>query len=556
MKSILCFLFGIVLSFFQPLSAQWSSDPANPQLVCDQAGHQNNVRSLPDGAGGAFVFWLDTRDNPGYPAKKIYGQHYNDAGYEMWEENGRVLMSHYNSIIDFNILLNTDGSMILGMITQGASSGAGDTLRFQMLTEAGESGWDQELVVGNAAYEPNAILYLTNFMLMPVDDEYYVFLGITYFGGSNGNRFTRFDNQGNLLGAYDGVPVGYQGYVGATGCAPTYDGSGDFYLYYATGNGSGAALHAFRFNSSGNQLWGPVNVTEGTSGLSYQLGGVSDENGITFVWEGSSNGSINLHSRRLTPTGAFDWNGNTVMICGADGSQSNFNMKRKDNYIYVTWADGRTGTDPGYYDIFAQRMDTTGYLIWQPDGIQVASFNTYIPYPMLEILDDYSIVVNHQSTVAGFMAQMVDAAGTLPWGPEARQISTTAFNPFYQLHKVFQSEENIIVVWNKAASGGGSDGVYISNLSLFTGIDETAKQESFDIYPNPANDVLQISIPEDYEKAVFSIYDANGQVVFTEEFNVKANMPLTIGTSGFSPGIYFMRLVSDQGTSVRKAILK
>jgi hypothetical protein len=405
MKTMTFSLIVVLLFTATSVISQWSTDPQNPGLVCDLTGIQNNVSSFSDEAGGAYVFWLDARNNPGDPAKEIYGQHYDSEGYAMWEPDGRLIATHYHRIMAFEITPGIDGNMVLGMITKSVEAGSGDTLRFHMMDASGEHVWDNELVVGNTGSVPHSIIYITNFMVLPVEDEYYVFIGVTYSGGANGNRYTRFDSGGDLLGVYDGVPVGSQGYVGPTRCATTYDGSNDFYLFYATGNGSGADLHAFRFNSGGSLIWGPVDVTEGTSGLSYQMDGVSDPNGISFVWQGNSGGSVNLMSRRLSPSGSFLWGGEVLNVCAADGSQTNFHLKRKDMYIFITWADGRPGTDPGNYDIYAQKMDTTGFFYWTPDGNQVASFNTYIPHPMLEILDDYSIFVNHQSTQAGFMAQ-------------------------------------------------------------------------------------------------------------------------------------------------------
>jgi hypothetical protein len=255
--------------------------------------------------------------------------------------------------------------------------------------------------------------------------------------------------------------------------------------------------------------------------------------------------------------GAFAWNGTTVNICTADGSQDNFDVKQKDENIYVSWADGRPGVSPGYYDIYAQKLDTTGYQYWMPDGIEIASFNTYIPFPMLVVLDDNSIIVDHQSNVSGFMAQMVDPAGNLPWGPEAIKISSSIYNPFYQMHNIFQSEESTIAVWNKSASGGGADGVYISRIDLLTALDEQQSPTEMTISPNPASDYLQLRFPENVQVSKVFLYTITGQIMAEREINTsEVHGSINLETFSLSPGPYFVRAISDQATFVQKVIVQ
>lgn len=550
------FYFLTVLLVLQSFSSfsQWTYDPDNPAVVCDLSGVQSNVHTFADGSGGAYVFWLDTRNNPNGTPREIYGQHYDSQGYKLWETDGRLVMTHYNAIMDYDIERNSNGTMVLGMITKGAASGGGDTLRFQMLNDLGESTWPTELVTANAGSD--YIIYLTSFLMQSENDEFYVLLQVIYMGGANGNRFIRFNAEGDLLGSYLGATVGNQSYVGASYFAPTYDNTGDFYLYYATGNGAGASLHCYRFNNNGTSIWGPVDVTQGTTGLSYQLRGASDPYGITFVWQGSAAGDVNLYSRRLTTGGAFAWGGNTVDICSSAGEQTNFDLKQKDMYVFVTWADGRPGTDPGYYDIYAQKLDTTGYLIWTPNGNLVASFNTYVPYPMLEVLDDYSIVVDHQSTVAGFMAQLVDTEGNLPWGLGAREIADKNYNPFYGNHSLFQSGENLIAVWNKSNPSGGADGVFIANIDLYTGLKEPSSGQSFTVYPNPAKDYVEINLDKNAEALTVSLYSISGKLIESRDVTGVNEKSVRLNVSELPAGVYFVRMIGIKRSNDLKVVIQ
>ena len=123
-------------------------------------------------------------------------------------------------------------------------------------------------------------------------------------------------------------------------------------------------MYCLKLSMTGDTIWGPVNVLSGTSGLNYQFAGFSDESGITFVWQGNGDGgsSTNLYARRLDPDGTFAWGGSTTTICAADGEQGRFDCKKSGDNYYITWSDGRPGTEPGNYDIYAQKFDINGNL--------------------------------------------------------------------------------------------------------------------------------------------------------------------------------------------------
>jgi len=73
--------------------------------------------------------------------------------------------------------------------------------------------------------------------------------------------------------------------------------------------------------------------------------------------------------------------------------------------------------------------------------------------------------------------------------------------------------------------------------------------ESFDVYPNPASEVLNIRMKNNLslEKAI--IYNNAGQIVKIAQQN-------TIDVSTFSPGVYFVEITTNQGKAVKKVIVK
>lgn len=73
--------------------------------------------------------------------------------------------------------------------------------------------------------------------------------------------------------------------------------------------------------------------------------------------------------------------------------------------------------------------------------------------------------------------------------------------------------------------------------------------ESFDVYPNPASEVLNIRMKNNLSLENVTVYNNLGQIVKTAQQN-------TIDVSTFSPGVYFVEITTNQGKAVKKVIVK
>jgi hypothetical protein len=90
-------------------------------------------------------------------------------------------------------------------------------------------------------------------------------------------------------------------------------------------------------------------------------------------------------------------------------------------------------------------------------------------------------------------------------------------------------------------------------LSIVTGIDEEVSASSFIMYPNPAKDVVNISLAENANNAIVEITNALGQIVKTEKLNSSS---ITIPVNNLSKGMYFVNVRSEYGKSDAKLIVK
>jgi hypothetical protein len=109
----------------------------------------------------------------------------------------------------------------------------------------------------------------------------------------------------------------------------------------------------------------------------------------------------------------------------------------------------------------------------------------------------------------------------------------------------------------KMAIADVGDGVFDSGIflkaqsmksyNMTTGIDEQ-QTNSFTFYPNPAKDKIEISVTEN---SIIDIVNIEGQTLKSVTID---NNHTIIDISNFAEGIYFIKVKSESGTSVRKLL--
>ena len=85
-----------------------------------------------------------------------------------------------------------------------------------------------------------------------------------------------------------------------------------------------------------------------------------------------------------------------------------------------------------------------------------------------------------------------------------------------------------------------------------TGIDNASSDQiySFELYPNPAVDILTIESPQ---QAIAEIYNTQGQLVKTVTIN---DDKTTVDVTAFSSGFYVIKMKTDDGVTAFKKFVK
>ncbi len=90
--------------------------------------------------------------------------------------------------------------------------------------------------------------------------------------------------------------------------------------------------------------------------------------GAIIVWEDWRNGGIDIYAQRLDSSGTVLWTPGGVSVCSDPSSQNQIDIASNGNGgALIVWADSRNG----YLDIFVQHIDDMGVPAWKDNGTPV-----------------------------------------------------------------------------------------------------------------------------------------------------------------------------------------
>ena len=231
---------------------------------------------------------------------------------------------------------------------------------------------------------------------------------------------------------------------------------------------------------------------------------VSDgEGGGVIVWEDARTGSdYDIYAQRLDASGHVLWPANGIAVCKAIGLQ-HFPQITADSaggYI-VTWYDRRNGKN---YDIYAQRIDANGISKWTRDGVAIctAEADQYDPIPVSDGRGGAIIIWQDRRGGNDYdiYGQRIDANGRLQWDTNGNVICAEKHdqeNP----RPVPDGKGGVVVTWQDRRGGNNYD-IYAQRIDARGVVQWTA------------NGIEICTAPED-QKSPESVSDDTGGTVIT-----------------------------------------
>jgi hypothetical protein len=199
------------------------------------------------------------------------------------------------------------------------------------------------------------------------------------------------------------------------------DGAGGAIIVWEDYNNIYSEICAQRVDGGGEALWDPWGITI-CSAFNHQTDPeiVPDGfGGALIVWiDQRETSHTDIYAQRVDASGTLLWGASGVLVCGAEQSQSNPRIIADGTGgAVITWEDPRSGTN---YDVYAQRIGAGGTARWTADGVVVSDTVNNQNDPEMTsdgaggaiiVWEDYRVGGGHSD----IYAQRVDSAGVVRW---------------------------------------------------------------------------------------------------------------------------------------------
>lgn len=226
----------------------------------------------------------------------------------------------------------------------------------------------------------------------------------------------RVNASGEIMWATDGVEIG----IGGSGINIINDGVGGFILTWSDTRNGNDDIFAQRFDTSGTVLWTPdgIPICTATDNQWYP-GIVSDGNGGAIIsWSDYRNGFNNndIYVQRIDVNGNVLWMADGIAVCAATGRQYSAQIiSDVANGAIVVWTDERTGVFQN--DLYAQRVSSAGAMMWTTNGVSVCteSGSQWQHSIVSDNIGGVIIVWLDERSTDDIYAQRLDKNGTPMW---------------------------------------------------------------------------------------------------------------------------------------------
>lgn len=236
-----------------------------------------------------------------------------------------------------------------------------------------------------------------------------------------------------------------------------------------------ADIFVQRIDNNGTVRWTNNGVAVCTDAADQTLPVIvpDGQNGAIIAWQDWRSGNRDIYAQRIDSSGNVLWNGNGVAVVAKTGQQRSPRIA-SDNAggAIVVWEDSANGN----WDVYAQRMNSAGVQQWTNTGVGIctSSFNQINPKIVTDL--NANAFITWQDGRNGndydIYVQMLNGSGTTQWTVNGLALATggnTQSNPKIAL----DFGGMIIVAWQNQQAATNYD-VFAQRISSAGAIQWTA----------------------------------------------------------------------------------
>ena len=220
-------------------------------------------------------------------------------------------------------------------------------------------------------------------------------------------------------------------------------------------------------NSIPSILWTTNGIPINTANSSQKFPRIVSDGvgGAIIVWNDERNlptTGIDIYAQRMDSNGVFLWDPNGIAISTVDGDQSLPELVSDgDGGAIIIWQDerNRPGTE---IDIYAQRINSSGASLWTPNGTSICSADLGQQYA--KVMSDGTggaIITWYDDRGNGIYAQKINSSGNIQWILDGILVAQKAERPQF----ISDGEGGTVIVWEDRRLGNLGVDIYLQKFN-------------------------------------------------------------------------------------------
>ena len=519
--------------------------------ICLSSGDQYNADIVSDKNGGAFIAWVDERNSS--LQADIFVQKINSTGFIQWTVNGVSACIEGNN--QAAVAITGDGNGGIFLVWNDFRSGDRDVYA-QSIDSLGAIRWAMNGVpVCTKPFDQRT---------PKIKNDGNGNLLIVWEDSTSLNNYDIYAQKLNSTGtpAWTAGGVIICSATGLQEVARIENDSTDgaIIIWQDARSGTDYDIFAQHINNAGVEQWAANGVlVSGAANSQKNPKMKSDgQGGAIIAWQDSRNNGTDtsgIYLQRVDATGQMLWTANGVPGCTAIGNQTQIDMTDSGiNGVIISWRDKRGGVDN---DIYAQLIDLNGTPAWTQNGIAISNAIHNQANPSICGDGASGAIIcweDERNGLFDIYSQRINTAGQVIWQANGVIVGNAADDQLASKN-ISDGNGGSIYTWEDNRNGNDLN-IYAHHLFqdgnpvLSLSENKYSKSVNAFVFPNPvkANSCLQI------EGFVFAgeylnltIYNSFGQIVLQQEIR---NLSNPLNTEGLSGGLYGFSLENIQGISV------
>ncbi|MBU0502021.1 MAG: hypothetical protein KJ811_02095, partial [Candidatus Margulisbacteria bacterium] len=187
--------------------------------------------------------------------------------------------------------------------------------------------------------------------------------------------------------------------------------------------------------------------------------------GYILVWEDGRGGATNVYAQKLSEASTPLWTNMGIAVSQSPKNQNSPQViSDQSGGAIIVWQDFRSDKA----DIFAQKINSSGQLVWGNVGLPICTEKSgqFSPQITSDGAGGAIIVWHDYRSGKGedIFAQKIDSKGNLLWQQDGLPISTAASTQWYPQISG-DGQGGAIIVWTDGRAGAADNNIYAQHIS-------------------------------------------------------------------------------------------